>query len=437
MVGINDLRSGPGKVFVEGEFGQEIVRELPAEKVNPYARAGKKDRFSSQRRQIRKKTAPDSKGYLWTMGYNTCVGSYSGGRQYDLFTGSSLNRSLKIKTDDEKLCAATNHLYKVANQVAAKMSGIFGWEVSRQIRDFINGPNIESAGRFAMWVQSEILHESQPVSYNVHVLSSRSRGKVKDKATAFFRACPGSRIFVTLSFVAAVDDQTGISILNKFLTSIRKTHKDFQFLWIAERQEKNLKFPGNIHFHIIMNKRLPVKRYNALWVLQQYNAGLRAHNKYDEAITMQEVLDRYRDGTMQKILNPFDVRKVKSIGGLSAYLTKYITKQEKNTPFNCANWHCSRGVSRLFTRTVVSPSAFRYCLSLNNCKVDKDTGEVFEAKYIKKPFFIMAYINNKSLPLGYLKEMEQINKWLVQGMIPDKLRSCNDELYSKYFLCEN
>jgi hypothetical protein len=291
----------------------------------------------------------------------------------------------------------------------------------------------DSERGFREWLSQQVPGDVDGSGFGIHVLSARSRGKIKDKATAFFRASSGDRIFCTLTFIAAVDDRTGVAILNKFLTALRKEFGALQFLWVAERQEN-----GNIHFHLIVNKRLPVRRWNGMWVLQQYNAGLRGRNKYDEVVELPEILARFKDGTIQKVFNPLDVKKVKSIGGLSMYLTKYITKQEKKVPFGCAVWHCSRRVSRMFTRATVGPSAFAYMMSLSNCRVDKSTGEVFMPRRVPpvKPgdnFYIMVYANNKGAPLKYLKEMESVNRWLLQGHELDRLALIDDDKYRSVF----
>lgn len=418
---INDLPVTANDQFAIQQPGIPVLKKV--KKIPPH------------RELLARRVSRPERGYVWTMGYNNVVGRYSGGADYSLFSGSSLNRKRKKLSFDEILRATTKHLLAVADALATKMRRFTGWNVSRPLIDLVLRQDADSEAEFSSWVSLSI-RLPFPLDYELHVFSDRSRGKVKDKATAFFRACPGSRVFCTLTFIAKVSDAMGVELLNKFLTYVRKGHKGFQFLWVAERQYENTDYPGNIHFHLIMNKRLPVAQFNAVWVLQQYNAGLQGKNKYGEVISRSEIDRRYEDGTMQKILNPFDVKKIKSIGGLSSYLTKYITKQQKNAPFGCAVWHCSRGVSRLFTKAVVRPSAFRYALSLNNCRVDKKTGEVFEARPIKQPFFMMVYINNKAMPLPFLKEMEKINAWVIGGMKPDGIRQCNDELYSKYF-CQN
>jgi hypothetical protein len=392
----------------------------------------KRGRYQT-RKMVSRRTAPNEKGYTWTMGYNNIVGRYSSGFDYSRFSGSSYNRSLKVNTYAKDLLTITGDLIAMAAKLARKMFAIPGWSVSGPLIDFFSRPDIESARVFVRWLQSKIPGHVDGYSIGVHLLSPRSRGKIKDKATAFYRACPGSRVFVTLTFIAPVADRAGVVILNKFLTAIRAEFHGFNYLWVAERQQDT----GNIHFHMLANKRLPVKRFNALWVVQQYNAGLIGHDRYGQAITRSEVDLRFQNGTMQKVLNPFDVKKVYGINGLSSYLTKYITKQKKETFFDCSVWHCSRGVSRLFTKATVSPSAFRYCQSFHNSRVDRETGELFPVPVVSEAFFVMVYINNKKVPLNFLREMEQANKWLMSGWYLDRLPLTNDADYKKYFLCEN
>jgi hypothetical protein len=301
---------------------------------------------------------------------------------------------------------------------------------------------------------TEISYLRENVRYGVHVLSARSRGKIKDKATAFFRACPGDRVFGTFSFIAPVDDKTGQSILNKFLVQCRKKFPSLQYFWVAERQEN-----GNIHFHMILNKRLDIGRWNALWVLSQYNSGLVGHDEFGSEISKAEIMRLYaldqkegfrgavsRKGKkisrIQAVLNPLDLKTVKSIGALSSYLTKYITKQEKNKPFGCAVWHCSRRVSRMFTRQTVGPSAFRYMKSFANYGVDKKTGEVWGEpnEYMPCQFAVVVLALDKTAPLRYLKRMEQINKWVLEGVDIPRVPTVDDELYQSYFKpqpCQN
>ena len=336
------------------------------------------------RLQMKKRISKPDKPFVWRLGYNHCIGQFNQSDNYPTLSGSSLNRAKKpVKEKEEK---------------------------------------------------------EDPAPAKPHVFSPRSRGKVKDKATAFFQASENNRTFLTLTFIDDVSDAVGVGILNKFLTVLRKEKtQELQYLWVAEHQELNRK---TIHFHILLNRRLPVKRYNALWVLQQYNAGLVGRKENGEVIDKKEIMQRYNhdmnsafrkkdpDGIMA-VLNPFHIEKAYNIDGLSFYLTKYITKQQKNDEFGCLNWHCSRRVSKLFTKEVVSPSTFSYLLSFNNIKVDKKTGQCWTPKVLKKQFFTMVYVNNKYAPLTRLRQMETVNKWIMAEFDPDKLPMIDDMLYRR------
>jgi hypothetical protein len=337
------------------------------------------------RQLMKKKTTPHERKYVYRLGYNHCIGQYQPTDEYPNMSGSSINRTLRQK-----------------KKTGARL----------------------------------FLQEPDKIPYQEpHKFSKRSRGKVKDKATAFFRSVPNNRVFVTLTFIDRVTDKQGVKILNKFLTVLRREKPDLQYLWVAEHQEN-----GNIHFHIIMNKRLPIGRYNALWTMQQYNDGLVGRNKHGEIIDRKTIEDAYwedvrtgyRKKNIQSLLNPFHIDAAKSIDGLSYYLTKYITKQQADDEFGCLNWHCSRKVSKLFTREVVSPSTFSYMCSFANTKVDYRTGEILsEPKPFTKQWFTMVYINNKGAPLSRLRQMEQVNRWIMENFTVDQLTILDDHLYKK------
>lgn len=379
-----------------------------------------------------RRTAPDEKGYTWTMGYNTIVGRWTQGIDYGRFSGSSYNRSLKKCIYEQDLPTATKYLISMANKVSGKMFMLGDWPRSQCLRDLVQRQDADSAAKYTAWIQSKI-RTTYGSSYGLHVLSQRSRAKIKDKATAFYRSCPGSRILCTISFIQKIDDRSGVSILNKFFTAVREQYPGLHYLWVAERQ---LKTTNNIHFHIIMNKRIPIRKWNALLVLQQYNAGLVGKNIYGETISRAEIDQRYKNDTIHKVFNPLDLKKITSIGGLSGYLTSYITKQPKDAIFDCNVWHCSRGVSKLFTRDTVGPRTFGSCLTIDNYKVDRKTGEMTKPQIIKEAFYIMAYIHNKEFALQYLRALEQANKWIMGGMQLNRLPMCSDDDYRKFF-CSN
>lgn len=455
---------------VEGKDGEELWFPKFTDKVNPYTVKKNRsaatwenqafiDKWAKREGRVERtrRTGPDEVGYTWEMGYNHLVGRTTQGRNRKDLYGSSLNRKKNVKMQSEDVPAEKDAVISVAMQAAIKYCNRTGrvlmeWEGGREhvgtllqrvIVEAEQG-DILSARGLALRFRASLRELPRRLSFGVRMLSTRSRGKIKDKATAFYRACPGNRVFCTLTFIAPVDDRTGQSILNKFFTQARKEFKKLHYFWVAERQDN-----GNIHFHIILNKRLPVGRWNALWVLAQYNAGLVGKdfmgNDISKTTMLQAYYKDYEEGFKKKrvqgLLNPLDIKKVRSISGLNSYLTKYITKQKKNEPFNCAVWHCSRGVSRLFTRQTVSPSTFRYMTSLANVNMNKQTGEVFARPSVIRPkrcpFVVLVYVLDKSIPLRYLKRLEQVNKWILEDFQPDRITEYDDDGYTKFFICQN
>ena len=387
---LQSVRNGEAsKWLLEEDFRGvgHYFRVDQVEENNPWANGGdgpQRIREKKAREQMRKKVSKHEKPFVWRLGYNHCIGQFPQSDEYPTLSGSSLNRKKREATK------------------------------SRRTDEVV-----------------------------MHKLSARSKGKIKDKATAFYRSIPKDRIFVTLTFIDDVTDQQGSKIFNKFRTVLKNENKGFEFLRIAERQDGT----GRIHFHVLMNKRLTIRRYNALWVLQQYNAGLRARREDGSEIPIEEIRDRYHHDvttpfrkkdpqSMAAILNPLDIEKAYGIHGLSHYLTKYVTKQE-NAEFACLTWHCSRGVSKLFTKEVVAPSTFAYLLTFANPRVDRETGECVRPSVLSKTFFTMVYVHNKGAPLSRLKQLEQANKWIIQGFHTDQVPKINDDLYRQLLLTKD
>lgn len=279
------------------------------------------------------------------------------------------------------------------------------------------------------WIE-DITGEERPDA--IHLFSWRSKKKCRDKATAFWEASKGDRIFLTLTFIEDITHRRAARILNKFFTVLRKDFPGLEYLWVAEPQKEN---NDRIHFHVILNKFLPVERYNALWVLQQYNAGLAwgsVHPKNYTFISKKEIKKRFRvtmerladptnqtgridrEGTIGEVLNPATMRNATTITGLSNYLTAYVTKQDDTFQFGCRPWHCSRGVSEMFTRELTYPSTFKkFCSTKINRTVNKGTGEVRTAKPFHKQFCSAISILRKSAAAPHLTLQRKVNRWIM------------------------
>lgn len=383
------------------DAGNKSVADLAIERI----RAKRVIKNPNSYSRVSRKTSPHEKCFTYRMGYQMAVACLVPKNQevYSRFTGSSLNTKPRAKKNPR--------VQEIPFPISAENDVNSG---TNQIPDLLPDPFVKYK------YHERVSQARRRKNLSLHFLSKRTAGKIRDKSTALFRASRKEKIFCTLTFIQRCSDKKAVEILNKFLTVIRAESKNLQYLWVAERQMENYKYPGNIHFHLIINRRLKIDRFNALWVQQQYNAGLRYG-----FITQDEINSRVVDGTMQEILNPVDVKKIHTIGRLSYYLTKYITKGnngEASGGFECAAWHCSRGVSRIFRSCVVGRSTFALTESFINTRVNKETGELFTGIPKRKDdedkngrLYLMRWIVNKPYFLQFMREMETLNSWILSG----------------------
>jgi len=174
------------------------------------------------------------------------------------------------------------------------------------------------------------MDENDDKEYRLRSLSPRSKSKIRKKVIAFSRL-HRKLSFVTLTFLNQVSDRQAIKALGAFLDNVNKRTKDFQYLWVAEKQTKNKVFKDNIHFHLITNRFWKIDRWWNYWLDVQKNQGIVPR---DESF---------------KPSSAFDVKVVNSnnIKGVGNYITKYISKNSGQ--FRCMIWNCSRKISRLYT----------------------------------------------------------------------------------------
>lgn len=161
-------------------------------------------------------------------------------------------------------------------------------------------------------------------------LSSRTKSKIRKKLYSFF-GLHKRLTFLTLTFCNEVNDKVAVSVLSKFLENQKKKSKDFEFLWVAERQTKNPIFKDNIHFHIVTNKFWDIKKCWKYWLDLQAKHGIKPReSSYNPS-------------------SAFDVKTIsgRNAKGIGSYLTKYVVKNSDK--FLCQVWNCSKRVSQLFT----------------------------------------------------------------------------------------
>ena len=161
-------------------------------------------------------------------------------------------------------------------------------------------------------------------------MSTRTKTKIRLKLYAFSQIYP-TLTFVTLTFMNTVSDKESVLILKKFLDNMKKQFKEFEYLWVIERQTKNKVFVGNVHFHLITNKLWDIPKSKKYWYTVQLKNGILP-----------------RDDSF----NPssgFDVKRIhsKNHKHIGSYITKYVTKNKSQ--FECQVWNCSKGFSNLYT----------------------------------------------------------------------------------------
>jgi len=388
------------------------------------------------KRALLKKTGRHCRDFVHRAGYHACVSHYSGGVDgVNRFSGTCLNRQIRI---NEKIRLADQaQIVKEMQERNARRFGAVPVEPSKiPAWSYIGVKGATTADR----IRNKRIDSTAPGAraLPVFMFSDRTRRIIKDKATAFYRSAGRKKIFCTLTFLTDTTDAVAVTVLNKFLTVLRREHENLQYLWVAERQTKN---NDRIHFHLIINTRIGIRRFNALWILQQYNAGI-VHEKY----TAADIQARYQAGTLQEIFNPVDVVAIRNIGKLAAYLTKYVTKGANTGGFGCRVWHCSRGVSALVTKQLVSQECIEVAKSFDNCIVDKKTGEILAMPAPMKNtdgrgiFYTVWRINQPGRFLCFLQEMELINKWIMStdytrsAAVEYLQKSIAPDEYRKYFL---
>lgn len=253
--------------------------------------------------------------------------------------------------------------------------------------------------------------DSTPKKQVVHQMSRRTKMKIRDKIEIFYASSKDNFSLVTLSFINRVDDKKAISVLNKFLTVLRKRKPNIQYIWVSERQNDNYKYPGNIHFHIVANDCFDIKVYNQLWVSQQFNSGITFEN-----YTKKDIQLFKRLGQVHTILNPFDIKRISCTHGLSAYLTNYVTKN--NDLFHCRVWGSSQKISKLYTKQVISSAQFKQLELPFNSRLNKKTGQLYVNKtYVAEHCIINTVINKKYFQKHFMNDLIEINKRILKGEI--------------------
>jgi hypothetical protein len=151
--------------------------------------------------------------------------------------------------------------------------------------------------------------------------------------------------FITLTLPSQqihTDNEIKKECLNQFLIELSRYHKVNQYVWRAEYQKN-----GNIHFHILANRYViwtDVRNrwnriVNKLGYVDRYREEQKEYHKNGFRVR-EDLLSKWPADKQKKAYergiklnwndpNSTDIHSIYGITNIKAYLTKYLTKQEK------------------------------------------------------------------------------------------------------------
>jgi len=173
----------------------------------------------------------------------------------------------------------------------------------------------------------------------------------------FLRKAGIEFVFVTLTLPATQnheDWEIKRHALKPFLQQMERVHGWRNWLWVCEVQRN-----GNLHIHIVGDKRVDHRKLRDLWngymnrmgYIQDYRDaqnythrnGFYFRSDLRYKWSFQDQLEAYIKGKSENWSNPnsTDIKRIKHVKNLPAYLTKYIAKGNNSRPISGRLWGCS------------------------------------------------------------------------------------------------
>jgi hypothetical protein len=406
--------------YIDPRFIPDYV---PGVETIPYKYSPTWKEFKQDR--ITKAASETKYDFVHRLSYNKAIGYINRRDRLHIYNGSSFNRKPSNKPATE---------WEIAYALASEEEQL-QMEIERDYTSYRSnhGVNFYQYTYKGDKLKGIEIVNQRPPRDPLHSLSKRSKDKVKDKMLAMYRACSGKNgfrshvvdfTFCTLTFIAPVQDNKGMDILNVWFATIKKRYGKFNYIWVAERQDN-----GNIHFHMIADKRFPIGYINSLWVKNQMEHGVinvTAVKKLrqDHNTTFSKLHKDLKYNLVSQYLNPVDIKTVKTIDGISCYLTNYVTKNEGK--FECAAWKSNNLVSKLFTNKIIDKKLFdKTGVAKLNQITSRPRNVVIEGKTVYKPprtytnetyygqWCTINTIYNKGRFRHSLNDLEEINKMIL------------------------
>lgn len=116
-------------------------------------------------------------------------------------------------------------------------------------------------------------------------------------------------------------------LLEPFLRSLRSRHGLKSYVWKMELQKN-----GMIHYHLTTNL---------------FINHTKLKNEWNKILDRNGLLDSYRARTGNRFPNSTDIKSVKKIKDIEAYLIKYVSKDSQNQEeLKCKIWDCSLNLKK-------------------------------------------------------------------------------------------
>lgn len=213
---------------------------------------------------------------------------------------------------------------------------------------------------------------------------------VKRKMFAYANLTASKKYFRlwSISFPQGTQDEICYKLFNNWLTRLRTELNLRSYIWIAERQKN-----GTLHYHIVINSFLDVKRANKYM-----------KTAINNAIEKGEI--KYKAG--QKVeYNGVDVSKnAGNPRALAKYITKYITKN--STECKRLVYYCSQDISQLFTAKIYTEEQLQILENRGAISISK------EALFIGD--FCDFYTTDKQDNKVLFEDMFKINNFIYEHL---------------------
>jgi len=187
---------------------------------------------------------------------------------------------------------------------------------------------------------------SKKAASNIHKVVTWFTALAKEKQSEYEKRMLHYKLtFVTLTLPSKQvhsDEFIKRNCLNRFLIQAKRDYNLHNYFWRAEAQEN-----GNIHFHILIDKFIHYEKLRLLWnsILNDYGYIEQYRNKMKEFFkhgfilsnnihdkrTPEQQLKAYEKGKEENFSNPnsTDIHAIKEMKNVTAYISKYCSKNNK------------------------------------------------------------------------------------------------------------